>query len=50
LAEFQCVRSRICWIVDLVVPTRREICASHLGIGDFQLAHRVGFGALDFLA
>src|SRR5438067_11962232 len=28
LAEFQCVRSRIAWIVDLVVPTSRMIWLS----------------------
>ena len=43
LAEFQCLRSRICSIVDLVVPTRREICASFSSAW-LRTSQRMAFG------
>ena len=42
-AEFQWVRSRICWIVVLVVPTRRMICAS-FSSGWLRRSQRMAFG------
>ncbi len=41
--EFQWVRSRICWIVDLVVPTRRMICES-FSSGWLRSSHRMALG------
>ena len=41
--EFQCLRSRICSMVDLVVPTRREICAS-LSSGWLRTSQRMALG------
>src|SRR4029453_3377932 len=43
LAEFQCVRSRIEAIVDLVVPTSRMIALS-LSSGWLRTSHRMAFG------
>ena len=43
IAEFQCVRSRIEAIVDLVVPTSRMIALS-LSSGWLRTSHRMAFG------
>ena len=43
VAEFQCVRSRIAWMVGLVVPTRRMICASFSSAW-LRTSQRMAFG------